>query len=206
MQNLHRGLLASHIEKSDGEVAALSSERPSVELGLIFFAVSALGVGASFAVVLLGTAVRSLRYDDIPIIMVLGPPLAVLGGFIYFSYREGSLSIPSLAAVIGTSAGAVFIWFNQIALYIAPPAFTFGSFLLLAAFENPKKQLPETTFGLALVSGSAVLLGAALLTGGLPWRPWSPLYAPLVLFLLLVAVILAWSGRRVYSRRRQVEV
>jgi hypothetical protein len=185
----------------------LSSERPSVELGLIFLGLSAVGVGASFAVVFLwATAVGGVPFDDIIIILVLGPPLAVLGGFIYFSYREGSLSIPSLAAVIGTSVGAVFIWFNQIALYIAPPAFTFGSFLLLAAFENPKRQLPETTFGLALVSGSAVLLGATLLTGGLPWRPWSPLYTPLVLFLLLVAVILAWSGRHVYSRRMQLEV
>ncbi|MEE9600934.1 MAG: hypothetical protein V3W22_04445, partial [Thermoplasmata archaeon] len=79
----------------------MGSEGPSVELGLFFLTLSSVGVGASFAVVLLlGTAVRSLRLDDIIIIMVLGPPLAVLGGFIYISLQGGSLSIPSLAAVV----------------------------------------------------------------------------------------------------------
>ncbi len=182
----------------------LDSEGPSIELGLFFLALSSAGVGASFAVVFLwATAVGGLPFDDTIIIVVVGPPLAVLGGFIYISIQGGSLSIPSLAAVVGTSVGAVFIWFNQFALYIAPPAFTFGSFLLLAAFENPKRQLWESTYVLALGSGAAVLLGATLFSGGLFW---SPLYAPFVLLPLLAAVILVWLGRRVYSRRMKLEV
>ncbi len=188
----------------------LDSEGPSIELGLFFLALSSAGVGASLAVVFLwATAVVGLPFDDTIIIMVLGPPLAVLGGFIYISIQGGSLSIPSLAAVIGTSAGAaalgagVFVWFNPFALWVAPPALTFGSFLLLAAFENPKRQLWESTYVLALGSGAAVLLGATLFSGGLFW---SPLYAPFVLLPLLAAVILVWLGRRVYSRRMKLEV
>jgi hypothetical protein len=184
----------------------LSSERPSVELGLVFLGLSALGVGASFAVVLLwATAVGGLPFDDTIIIMVLGPPLAVLAGFIYFSIQGGSLSIPSLAAVIGTSAGAamlgagVYIWFNPFALWVAPPAITFGSYLLLAAFENPRRHLWESTYVFALGSGSAVLLGATLFSGGLFWPR---LYAPFVLLPLLAAVILVWSSRYIISRRR----
>lgn len=187
----------------------LDSEGPSIELGLFFLALSSAGVIASLATVLLwGTAIGRAPPSS-NIIMVLGPPLAVLGGFIYISIQGGSLSIPSLAAVIGTSAGAaalgagVFVWFNPFALWVAPPALTFGSFLLLAAFENPKRQLWESTYVLALGSGAAVLLGATLFSGGLFW---SPLYAPFVLLPLLAAVILVWLGRRVYSRRMKLEV
>ncbi len=187
----------------------LNSERPSVELGLVFLGLSAAGVVASIAVFFLwATAVGGVPFDDTIIIMVLGPPLAVLGGFIYISIQGGSLSIPSIAAVIGTSAGTamlgagVYTWFSPPALWVAPPAFTLGSFLLLAAFENPKRQLPQTTYVFALVSGSAVILGATLYSGALFWPT---LYAPLVLLPLLAAVILAWLGRRVYSRRMRLE-
>lgn len=161
------------------------------------------------AVVLLwGTAVGRAPPND-TIIMVLGPPLFALGGFIYITIQGGSLSIPSLAAVIGTSAGAamlaegVHVWFGLFALWVAPPALTFGSFLLLAAFENPKRQLPLETYVFALGSGSAVILGATLYSGGLFWPTF---YTPFVLLPLLIAVILAWLGRRVYSRRMQLEV
>lgn len=178
----------------------MSSEEPDVSLGFVYLGLAILGVFASSMVHILSPG--GIRRPTFDIVMAVGPPLAVLGGFVYFSSRAGSFSIASVAAVIGTSLGAtllVLVWFPTLAFFVPPPAFALGSYLIGAAFENPETPVPRRVYEHVFVS-SVVLLVAAIIDGGLEYRDD---FLRIVVLLILAAVILLWTGRHILSRRKE---
>ncbi len=179
---------------------SMSSEEPKVHLGLIFVGWSLLGVFLADAV---WQVWKPAPYD---LILTLGPPLAVLAGFAFHTLRSKAFSLVSMTAVAAVMVGAVVVhlgvegsWLTRFAFFVGPPAFALSSFLLASAFEKLREPISWETFKLVFGASIGVLLPAALLAEGL--KPFRYNYLRTSLLLILVLVMVVWSGRYLISLR-----